>query len=124
MNSLKFIENEIKYEKENIKLWTPKKETSARLNQLQQIKTELEVKETANELKKLLGLGVVFLPREFYDDYESCLRGDGSATFVTKDLKLIDDFSEGWKLLEEAVDDYNFLLHNDCKIAFVIWFNR
>ena len=76
------------------------------------------------ELKFLVRVGCIFSPREFYDDYEGCLRGDGSATFVTKDLEIIKDFKKGWELLEEAVDGYDYFSVYKCKIAFVVWFNR
>lgn len=77
-----------------------------------------------NKLKFLIKDGHVFSSSEFYDDYESCLKGDGSATFITKDLEIIEDFKKGWQLIQEAVDKYGIFSTYDCKIAFVVWFNR
>lgn len=76
------------------------------------------------ELKQLISTGDVFTPQEFVNDYEYCLKGDGCATFITKDLEIIEDFKKGWDMLIEATDKYNILNSNSCKIAFVIWFNR
>lgn len=127
MTSLEFINTQIAITKRIYKKHIEFGQTSFAvddekdLKQLHQIKTELETLEKIknkddlkllDEIKYLCREGDIFSANGFMEDYESCLSGDGTATFVTKDLEVIEDFSKGWKLLEQD------------KIAFVAWFNR
>lgn len=139
MNSLEYIDLLIKSRKEEVNRYTKvknnlyfneskayyEKEMIGRINEqlqtLQQIKTELKL---LNELKNLINSGDIFSPSEFYDEYESCLEGEGSATFITKDLEIIEDFEKGWKLIQKEIDKYGTFSPHKCKIAFVVWFNR
>lgn len=75
-------------------------------------------------LKFLIQEGRIFSPKEFYNNYKGCLKGDGLAIFVTKDLEIIRNFKEGWELLQKAVDGYDYFSTYKCKIAFIVWFNR
>lgn len=81
----------------------------------------------ANEhinLRQLIETGDIFSPQEFYDEYESCLKGDGFAVFIMKDLSVNSDFKTCWNLLENCVDKYDIFDRYKCQIAFIIWFNR
>lgn len=99
------------------------------MNKLTKVKSihsenNINNKQLLDKLKFLVRVGRIFSPKEFYNDYEGCLKGDGSATFVNKNLEIIEDFKKGWELLEEAVDEYDCFSYYKCKIAFVVWFNR
>ena len=86
-----------------------------------------EEREEANEhihLRQLIETGDIFSPQEFYDEYESCLKGDGSAVFIMKDLSVNEDFETCWSILENCVDKYDIFDRYKCQIAFIIWFNR
>lgn len=76
------------------------------------------------DLKNLIGTGDVFSSQEFFEDYEYCLKGEGIANFVTKNLEIISDFEQGWDMLIKAIDKYGIFDSNSCEISFVIWFNR
>lgn len=91
----------------------------------EQIEKELE---KFDKIKFLIKTGDIFSPAEFYDQYDMCLKGDGHAVFITKELEIMNDngneFSKGWQMLEDATKKYNSFSRWECKLAFVIWFNR
>ena len=108
------------HDEDNIEVWS----RSYLLTMDEKLEVIDDLIRNYKDLKNSISTGDVFSPQGFYDDYEDCLRGDGLATFVTKDLEIISDFQKGWDMLIKAIDKYGILDNNSCEISFVIWFNR
>lgn len=96
----------------------------SKLKHLNLLKEACEEADEHIHLRQLIETGDIFSPQEFYDEYESCLKGEGIAVFIMKDLSINSDFKTCWSILENCVDKYNIFDRYECQIAFIIWFNR
>jgi hypothetical protein len=97
------------------------KEVTKALNSLQEA---VDKANKYDELKRTLEFSDIYSTNEFYNEYKSCLEGDGTAVFVMKDLTINNDFKTCWKMLKNCVNKYGEVCNWKCEIAFVVWFNR